>query len=97
MIDFGRTTMAAAFDAIAKKIDRRFDAVDEHFAEQRAYIEFAYERLGQKMNAGFAAVKADLAGVKADGGGVKADVRGLATRFDRLERKLDRYIDRYPP
>ena len=89
--------MAAAFDAIAKKIDRRFDAVDEHFAEQRAYIEFAYERLDQKMSTGFAEVKADLAGVKEDLAGVKADLRGLTSRFDRLEHKLDQFIDRHAP
>jgi len=56
--------MAETLDTLARKIERRFDAVDEHFAEQRAYIEFAYERLEQKMNAGFAEVEADLAEIK---------------------------------
>ena len=111
MVDFGRTAMPETVDTLARKIDRRFDAVDEHFAEQRAYIEFAYERLDQKMSAGFAEVKADLAGVKADLAGVKvdlagvkadlagvkADLRALTSRFDRFEHKLDQFIDRHAP
>jgi archaellum component FlaC len=74
MVDSGRTAMPETVDTLARKIDRRFDAVDEHFAEQRAYIEFAYERLEQRMNAGFAEVKADLGGVKTDVAGVKVDL-----------------------
>jgi archaellum component FlaC len=88
MVDFGRTAMPETVDTLARKIDRRFDAVDEHFAEQRAYIEFAYERLDQKMSAGFAEVKADLAGVKADLGGVKADLAGVKTDLGGVKADL---------
>lgn len=56
-----------------------FKAVDEGFAEQRKYTEFAYSRLDTKMDAGFA--KMDERFATMDGS------------FSRLERKLDQFID----
>jgi uncharacterized protein YlxW (UPF0749 family) len=41
-------------------------------AEQRAYTELAYQRLGTKMDAGFARIDASV---------------------ERLERKMDQFID----
>src|SRR5688500_13905029 len=41
------------FDKLEKRMEEGFAAVDEHFAEQRAYTEFAFGRLEQTMNGRF--------------------------------------------
>ena len=74
--------MAGTLDALSTSVDkrfeqinRRFDHVDEHFAEQRRYIEFAYERLDQRMTVGFDRLERSM----------------LATNghLERMERKLN--------
>jgi hypothetical protein len=57
-------------DALSVSVDQRFDLVDEHFAEQRRYTEFAFERLDQRitrlertMIAGFDRLEAAIAGL----------------------------------
>ena len=40
-------------DRIEQKLDKQFSEVLEHFVEQRHYIEFAYDKLGKRMTAGF--------------------------------------------
>lgn len=44
------------FEQVDKRfneVDKRFDEVKLQFVEQRQYTEFAYERLEQRMSAGF--------------------------------------------
>jgi hypothetical protein len=67
------------FDTLSASVDERFDAVDVALIEQRQYTEFAFNRLADEMRNGFGAVNGRLDGV--DG------------RFNRLERKLDQFID----
>ena len=40
-------------DRIEQKLDKQFIEVQEHFVEQRQYIEFAYDQLDKRMTAGF--------------------------------------------
>lgn len=66
-------------DSLSKSVDRRFDEVSEHFVEQRKYTEFAFERLERRMMEEFSALK---------------HLRDFDPgRLDRLERKLDQFID----
>lgn len=67
-------------DPLLERINKRFDQVDEHFAEQRRYTECACERLEQRMVAGFDRLQGAI----------------LATtgRVERMERKLDNFIAR---
>src|SRR5437773_5791433 len=44
MVDSRRTAMAETLETLTAKVDALGASVDEHFAEQRAYIEFGYER-----------------------------------------------------
>lgn len=67
------------FDTLSASVDERFDAVDVALIEQRQYTEFAFDRLAGEVRTGFEAVNGRLDGV--DG------------RFNRLERKLDQFID----
>ena len=39
-------------DALAVSVDSRFEQVSAAIAEQRAYTEYVYERLDQKMDVG---------------------------------------------
>ena len=48
-------------DALAVSVDARFDEVGAAIAEQRAYTEYVYEKLDQKMDAGFGKVDARFA------------------------------------
>ena len=70
-------------DLLSASVDRRFNAVDEALLEQRQYTEFAFSRLESKMDTGDARIDA-----KIDSGFARMDAR-----FERLERKLDRFID----
>ena len=74
-------------DGLIQSVDVRFDEVAAAIAEQRAYTEFAIERLDSKMDAGFARLDQ-----KIDDG-----LRRVDGRFDRLERKMDQIIDLYVP
>jgi archaellum component FlaC len=64
------------------KIDEQFSDVSEQFAEQRRYTEFAYERLIQRMDAGFASVRAEMV---------------TKSEFQQLDRKVDRIIEHLLP
>ena len=67
------------FDTLSASVDERFGAVDLALIEQRQYTEFAFDRLADEVRTGFEAVNGRLDGV--DG------------RFNRLERKMDQFID----
>jgi len=71
-------------DGLIQSVDVRFDEVAAAIAEQRAYTEFAIERLDSKMDAGFARLDQ-----KIDDGSRRVD-----GRFDQLERKMDQINDR---
>ena len=77
-----------------RRWNRRFDAVDLAILEQRQYTEFAYTSLDAKMDAGFARLEA-----KMDNGSARLDAKmdngfsRMDARFERLERKLDQFID----
>jgi len=73
-------------DHLATAMVAGFQAVDDALREQREYTEFAFARLEQKMDAGFAKMDARFAGIDDRFSNVDA---GLA----RVERKLDQFID----
>src|SRR5262245_33084378 len=50
------SALAGTVSELSLSTDRRFDAVDVAFREQREYTEFAFERLHTEMNERFAAV-----------------------------------------
>ena len=97
--------LSAFVDARFEQVDRQFDQVDRRFddldaalLEQKAYTEFAYEKLDAKMDAGFSRLDQKMdAGFsrldqKMDAGFAQAD-----GRFARLERKIDQIIDLHLP
>ena len=45
---------------LSASVDRRFDAVNAAFVEQREYTEFSHTRLEAKMDAGFARIERKL-------------------------------------
>ena len=81
------------FEHVAQQfaqVDRRFDAVDTALLEQRQYTEFASARLEAKMDVGFARLEA-----RTEAGDSRLEARmdaGFA-RVERVERKLDQFID----
>jgi archaellum component FlaC len=88
-------------DARFAQVDTRFDQVDAAIIEQRAYTEFAYEKLDSKMDAGFARLDR-----KMDAGFARLDQKiddidnrlgKVDGRFARLETKIDRIIDLHVP
>ena len=66
-------------DQLATAMVAGFQAVDDALREQREYTEFAFARLEQRMDAGFARIDDRFSKMDA----------GLA----RVERKLDQFID----
>ena len=75
----GTETVGQKLDSLSTSIDGRFDAVDVALIEQRHYTEFAFDLLANEVKTGFEAVNGRFDGV--DG------------RLNRLERKLDQFID----
>ena len=67
------------FDTLSASVDKRFDDVDVALVEQRKYTEFAFDRLAGEMRDGFK--------------GVDGRLNSIDSRFNRLERKLDQFID----
>jgi hypothetical protein len=90
--------LAASVDARFAGVDARFDQVDAQFeqiyaaiTEQRAYTEFAYERLDAKMDSGFSRLDQ-----KMDAG--FAQVGGQLARLDRKsDQIMDLIVPRTPP
>ena len=83
-------TLENKIDVLSASVDRRFDAVDAALADQRAYTDFAYERLETKMDAGLARIE-----TKMDAGFARVTV--LESAFARIERKVDQIIDLHLP
>ena len=76
-------------DELATSVDVRFDQVDAALVEQRAYTEFAYDRLNEKIDAGFATVDARFGQVDARFGQVDARFGQMDARFDRMDARFD--------
>lgn len=92
--------LSVAVDERFASVDKRFAAVDAAFVEQREYTEFAFERLSAEMKGGFDEVSRGFAGVSRGFAEVSAgfaEVFGgfaeVFRRFDRLEGKLDGFVD----
>jgi len=81
-------------DGLIQSVDARFDQVDAAIVEQRAYTEFAYEKLDAKMDASFARVDRKMdAGFarldqKIDEGLTRLDSK-MDAGFVRLDQKID--------
>jgi len=67
------------FDTLSASVDKRFDDVAAALVEQRNYTEFAFDRLAGEVQNGFK--------------GVAGRLNSIDSRFNRLERKLDQFID----
>ena len=81
-------------DRIEQKLDKQFSEVLEHFVEQRHYIEFAYDKLGKRMTAGFSRLDQRVDDVdKRLAAGFPLLDQCLTEGFSRLERKFDQVID----
>ena len=88
-------------ERIEQKLDKQFTEVQEHFVEQRKYIEFAYDKMDQRVTAGFSRLdqRVDDLDKRMTEGFARLDQRidGLDMRmtdgFSRLERKFDQFID----
>jgi hypothetical protein len=80
-------------DQLASAMSAGFQAVDDALREQREYTEFAFARLEQRMDAGFARI--DDRFTKIDDRFTKIDDRfsKIDTSLARVERKLDQFID----
>ena len=77
-----------------EEVDRRFDQVDAAFIEQRAYTEFAYERLDSKMDAGFARLDRRMdTGFARLESKMDTDVARLESKMDAGFARLDQKID----
>ena len=86
MADHDVDALSRKVDEIGRtltEVDGRFADIDKHFAEQRRYIQFGLDtlrtELRTEMRAGFQAVDQRL--------------EGMDRRLDRIEVKLDRFID----
>ncbi|HLG59065.1 MAG TPA: hypothetical protein VI485_27230 [Vicinamibacterales bacterium] len=77
-------SLSASVDRRFDEVDKRFDEVTQHFVEQRQYTEFAFETLERRMVAGFERLE----------GRMVAGFRTHSDRLERIERKLDQFIDR---
>jgi hypothetical protein len=62
-IDDLRAEMIARFERIDRRLDESFAAISQQFVEQRAYTDFAYERLDradQSLSAGISRLERKL-------------------------------------
>ena len=81
-------------DRIEQKLEKQFSEVQEHFVEQRQYIEFAYDQLGKRMTAGFSRLDRRVVDLdkRMAAGFFLLDQR-MTDGFSHLERKFDQVID----
>ena len=82
--------LSGKVDGLSASVDQKFEAVDAAILEQRQYTEFAFSRLEARMDAGYVRLEA-----KMDAGFSRMDAgfSRSGERLDRLERKLDQFID----
>jgi hypothetical protein len=95
-------------DGLAASMDVRFDQVNAALVEQRAYTEFAYDRLDETLNAldarmesGFGRLEGNMearfAQVDVRFAQIDARFAQVDAHFARLDRKLDQLLDRRQP
>jgi flagellar capping protein FliD len=88
-------------ERIEQKLDKQFTDVQEHFAEQRKYIEFAYDKLDKRidgldtrMNEGLASLDQRIDRLDrrmTDGfSGLDQRIGRLDQRIDRMDQRIDR-------
>lgn len=96
--------MAGGLENITKRVERLEGTVEavvaslkelsasviSGFVEQREYTEFAFQRLDVKIDTGLARLEAKIDGVDSRLG---AKIDGVDSRLERVERKLDQFID----
>ncbi len=70
-------------ERLEQKLDRQFTETQEHFVEQRQYIEFAYEKSDERMTASFSRLDQRVDDLD----------KRMTEGFSRLERKFDQVID----
>ena len=88
-------------EAVVASLKALSASVIAGFVEQREYTEFAFQRLDVKIDAGLGqlATKIDAVegrlGAKIDGvdSRLGAKIDGVDSRLERVERKLDQFID----
>lgn len=76
-------------ERVEHKLDALASSVDEGFAEQRQYTEFAFDRLRSEMLARFGAVDARFDAVDARFDGMDARFDRMDDRFDRMDARFD--------
>jgi uncharacterized protein YceH (UPF0502 family) len=81
-------------DGLAASMDVRFDQVNAALVEQRAYTEFAYDRLDEKLNALDARMESRFGRLE---GNMEARFAQVDAHVARLDRKLDQLLDRRQP
>ena len=87
MVDSRRFDVTADSNhELVQWIDVKFAQVDEAFAEQRQFIEFLYNKLDQKMDAGFERIEGRI-------DRLEERMNRLEQRIDGLERTVLRFID----
>ena len=99
--------LSERLERIEQKLDQQFSETQEHFVEQRKYIEFVYERLAKRMDGQdkrFEGVDKRFEGLDKRFESLDKRFEGLDERltgldnrmidgFSRLERKFDQVID----
>lgn len=75
--------LAERVETLSSSVDARFTEVSEQFVEQRKYTELAYTDLVRRMNQMEHKLETGMA----------AQSALMTSRFERLERKLDQFID----
>lgn len=78
-----RESIEQKIDGLSVRVERGFASVDEGFADQRKYTEFAFEQLRGEIKTEVSALRADL----------RTEMTGMRGDIGRLERKLDRVLD----
>jgi chromosome segregation ATPase len=85
--------LSESVDQRFKEVDKQFLEVREHFVEQRKYVEFAYDKLDNRMAAGFSRLdqRVDDLDNRMAAGFSRLDQRvdDLDKRFSRLDQRVD--------
>ena len=88
-------------EAVVASLKELSASVIAGFVEQREYTEFAFQRLDVKIDTGLARLEAKIDAVDSRLGAkidavdsrLGAKIDGVDSRLERVERKLDQFID----
>ena len=86
----GTETVGQKIDKLSASVDRRFDAVDERVATLSASVDERFATLSASVDARFDGVDVALVEQRQY---TEFSFDRLDNRFDRLERKLDQFLD----